>query len=144
MGSGHVPATTLAQRSGASSDLRMRSLASGNGRSRRPNHDKHRGAKSELAAALWLMEQGFEVFRNVSPHGAADIVAIARDGSFIKVDVKTANECAGRIYTSPRRSVPRDVRVLWVARNGAVIGFDLAPEPTERASMIRQSNGVRP
>jgi Holliday junction resolvase-like predicted endonuclease len=33
------------------------------------------GAASELEAASWLLGQGYQVFRNVSAHGPADLVA---------------------------------------------------------------------
>lgn len=49
---------------------------------------KHRGAASELIASTWLLRQGYDVFRNVSPHGKIDIVAI-REGEVTFVDVKT-------------------------------------------------------
>lgn len=97
------------------------------------SHDKHRGAKSELAAVLWLMDIGYEVFRNVSAHGAVDVVAIARDGSMIKIDVKTATESKGRYYTNRDCKQPSDIRILWVARNGSVLGFDTWPMPEESA-----------
>ena len=60
---------------------------------------KHKGATSELIATVWLLKKGYEVFRNVSQHGAVDI--IARDsetGKIIFIDVtslhkrKTPNE----------------------------------------------------
>ena len=46
------------------------------------------GARSELRACAWLIEQGYEVFRNVCSHGPIDIVAI-KDGVVLKIDVKT-------------------------------------------------------
>jgi hypothetical protein len=49
---------------------------------------KHRGARAELAACHWLLEQGYEVFRNVSYYGHADVVAF-RDGEFLRIDVKS-------------------------------------------------------
>jgi Holliday junction resolvase len=49
---------------------------------------KYRGAHSELTACSWLISQGYEVFRNVSNHGPADIVAI-KDGKCFLFDVKT-------------------------------------------------------
>lgn len=36
---------------------------------------KHKGAWEELTASLWLMSQGFDVFRNVSQHGEIDLIA---------------------------------------------------------------------
>jgi hypothetical protein len=38
-------------------------------------HAKHMGAWAEMQACTWLLGQGFEVYRNVSPHGFADIAA---------------------------------------------------------------------
>lgn len=49
---------------------------------------KHRGAHSELVACAWLLNQGYEVFRNVSPHGIADIIAF-RGGEMRRIDVKS-------------------------------------------------------
>lgn len=51
---------------------------------------KHSGAHNELAATVWLMKQGFEVFRNVSPHGAVDIIAM-KEGEITLFDVKRAS-----------------------------------------------------
>lgn len=41
--------------------------------------DKHRGSHAEIKACAWLLEQGYDVFWNVSQHGDADIVAIKGD-----------------------------------------------------------------
>jgi len=49
---------------------------------------KHMGARSELIACAWLIEQGYEVFRNVSQHGLADVIALKGDLIF-KIDIKT-------------------------------------------------------
>jgi hypothetical protein len=37
---------------------------------------KHRGAHSELTACAFLLSEGYEVYRNVSQHGYADLIAI--------------------------------------------------------------------
>jgi Holliday junction resolvase-like predicted endonuclease len=47
-----------------------------------------RGAKSELLACAWLLDQGYEVFRAVHHDGLADIIAY-KAGSFTLIDVKT-------------------------------------------------------
>jgi type 1 fimbriae regulatory protein FimB/type 1 fimbriae regulatory protein FimE len=51
---------------------------------------KHRGAQSELIASAWLLEQGYEVYRNVSAVGLADLCVynVATKEWFL-VDVKT-------------------------------------------------------
>lgn len=53
--------------------------------------EKHKGARSELLASVWLLEQGYEVFRNVSAFGDVDIVGI-KDGKIELFDVKTATK----------------------------------------------------
>lgn len=50
--------------------------------------NKHKGAKSELIAAAWLLSNGHEVFRNVSDRGLIDLVSI-KDYKIYLFDVKT-------------------------------------------------------
>lgn len=49
-----------------------------------------KGAVSELIAATWLLNQGYQVFRNVSAAGPFDLVAL-RPGETIYIDVKTVS-----------------------------------------------------
>jgi Holliday junction resolvase-like predicted endonuclease len=50
---------------------------------------KHSGALTELTACAWLLKQGYEVFRNVSAHGIADLVAYDPETrTYMPVDVK--------------------------------------------------------
>jgi hypothetical protein len=49
---------------------------------------KHKGARSELIACTWLLKHGYEVFRNISQFGFADLVAV-NDNEVLKIDVKT-------------------------------------------------------
>ena len=47
-----------------------------------------KGSRNELAATVWLLDQGYEVFRNVCASGPIDI--IARRGSEMRlIDVHT-------------------------------------------------------
>lgn len=51
---------------------------------------KHLGACSELLACAWLLTVGFEVHRNVSQHGAADLIAVDPETrETFQIDVKT-------------------------------------------------------
>lgn len=53
---------------------------------------KHKGALGELEVTCWLLKQGYEVFRNVSPFGAADIISRnPSTGELTLIDVKTKN-----------------------------------------------------
>lgn len=49
---------------------------------------KHKGAQAELIACAWLLKQGYEVYRNVSPWGLCDVLATL-NGKYFKFDVKT-------------------------------------------------------
>jgi Holliday junction resolvase-like predicted endonuclease len=50
---------------------------------------KHKGCFNELRAVTWLLENGYEVCRNLSQHGPVDLVAI-RNQEVILIDVKQA------------------------------------------------------
>ena len=53
-------------------------------------HNSIKGARYELLACAWLLEQGYEVFRNVSPTGKGDIIIWKKDSIPIVIDVKSA------------------------------------------------------
>lgn len=83
---------------------------------------KHQGAKAELLVCAWLLQQGYEVFRNVSQHGLADI-SVYHPGTkeqFL-IDVKTARrwvkkdgtEVLGTIYLT-REQTTHNVRTAYV------------------------------
>ncbi len=74
---------------------------------------KHRGTLGELRAAAWLLEQGYDVFRNVSPFGDTDIIGI-RDGKIERFDVKTY---AGLEHMGYFRGPP-EIKLLLVYPDG--------------------------
>lgn len=45
---------------------------------------------AELKAMSWLLDQGYEVYRNVSPEGPFDLIAIKPDET-VYIDVKTCS-----------------------------------------------------
>ncbi|KKL09795.1 hypothetical protein LCGC14_2562270 [marine sediment metagenome] len=49
---------------------------------------KFRGGYSELIASAWLLEHGFEVFRNLCDRGPVDLIAL-KDERVELIDVKT-------------------------------------------------------
>ena len=65
-------------------------------------HTSVKGAKYELLACAWLLEQGYEVFRNVCPVGKGDIVIWKQGETPVIVDVKKGG-----------RSKNKQVRTLW-------------------------------
>ena len=89
---------------------------------------KHRGAYNELVAALWLMNQGYEVFRNVSAHGLIDIVAF-RDGEMTKFDVKTVANGRSPVRLNDKQ-IAAGVKWIKVYQDGTCqIGDTPAKEP---------------
>ena len=50
-------------------------------------HRKHTGARSEMIACVWLLDQGYEVFRNVSQCGLIDVVAV-KGNEVLRLDIK--------------------------------------------------------
>lgn len=77
---------------------------------------KHRGAFSELIACTWLLERGYEVFRNISQHGIADLV-VFRDGKILKIDVKTATREGSRPSLNAAQA-KENVAALYVFPDG--------------------------
>lgn len=57
-------------------------------------HTSVKGAINELEAATWLIQQGYEVFRNLCPVGKADIIAWKVGEPPIIIDVKAPGGCS--------------------------------------------------
>lgn len=80
------------------------------------------GAMSEYTAIVWLYSKGYEVFRNTSPCGDTDMIAI-KAGEFIKIDVKTASLSKGKITgawpTAVRKAKEKGITLLIVF-NGTI------------------------
>jgi Holliday junction resolvase-like predicted endonuclease len=92
---------------------------------------KHRGAAAELQAATWLLAQGYEVFRNVSQHGPADLMAWnPQTNECFPVDVKTIGRyrSGNKIYEPYPKLTPeqvaRGIRLIAVFDDGQVLMTD--------------------
>lgn len=85
---------------------------------------KHRGARNELAAAVWLMDRGYVVFRNLSDRGPIDMIAM-KDGELLFLDSKT--NIASRPYASEEQ-MSLGVKYITPVEDGFAI---LQPEPKE-------------
>jgi Holliday junction resolvase len=90
---------------------------------------KHKGARSELIACAWLLEQGYEVFRNISDRGIIDIIAIKGDEQ-LKIDVKSKRH--GSSLTKHQNAI--GVMVLAVDANGECT--IIPPKPQRDQSRI--------
>lgn len=86
---------------------------------------KHKGARSELVATVWLLERGYEVFRNVSQHGIIDLIARDPETGEIRLfDVKTVARYVKQDGSVSRKTAPLsedqlkcDVRLIAVDGN---------------------------
>jgi Holliday junction resolvase-like predicted endonuclease len=79
------------------------------------------GARNEMLATVWLLNQGYQVFRNVSAHGPIDIIGL-KNGKFEHFDVKMAYTHKSRQAASrPRIKQEQkelNVKILRVYDNG--------------------------
>ena len=71
----------------------------------------------ELKAQAWLLEQGYEVFRNVSAKGPADLIYL-HEGVFVAVDVKKVTDAKRNIQkifnpSKNERQIELDVQFLY-------------------------------
>lgn len=94
---------------------------------------RHRGALNELAVAAWLLEQGYEVFRNVSPHGPVDIVGM-KGGEIFLFDVKGVSTLAQNdlSYLNYRTEEQIKMGVKIIARDPCGIRIIEEKEAKER------------
>lgn len=81
------------------------------------------GARNELLAAAWLISQGYEVFRNVSPAGPVDIVGM-KDGCISLFDVKSAtlrSDGAIQLLKLSQEQKKLGVKIIGVFEDGSCV-----------------------
>ncbi len=91
--------------------------------------NKHRGAISETYACSWLLEKGFEVFRNQSDVGKADIIALNPKNMKVHLfDVKSARKIMSidGVIKIPlpkltKKQITIGVKRIVVCRGGGII-----------------------
>jgi hypothetical protein len=86
---------------------------------RQAAQQKHRGAWAEMVACCWLLQQGYEVFRNVSPHGGTDIVAM-KGAEVFKFDVKSRAVFVGEYLRRTDEQIALGINLLVVCDDGTV------------------------
>ena len=71
------------------------------------------GAMAEMKATIYLIGLGYDVFKNTSPSGPADLVAWSRhSGEIMLIDVKTIRQrvmADGRVGYNPFPKVKHDL-----------------------------------
>lgn len=93
-----------------------------------------KGAISEHLATAWLLARGYDVFRNVSPNGRADLLAVDWVANkTIRVDVKSEGftldpSKGGKMGETARRRADEnsifDIRYLVVGNDGDCSWYD--------------------
>lgn len=87
---------------------------------------KHKGSRAELLACAWLLDQGYEVFRNVSDSSIVDLVAF-KDAEFFPFDVKSV-----KTTKLSSKQIAVGVKPLYVSNRERHI--DWHPKPSLRGS----------
>jgi hypothetical protein len=87
---------------------------------------KHLGSHSELLACAWLLKNGYEVFRNVSAHGAVDIIAL-KDGKILLLNVRSSPSLERKSRLSAE-DIKAGVLPILVTPNGSC-AIDFEPLP---------------
>ena len=92
-------------------------------------HAKHKGALAELQACAWLLKQGYEVFRNISQCGVADLIAWKPGEPPIPIDVKRLHYTVTTDGKSCSVALPKvpphaDVRYFYVCPKTGDCSFD--------------------
>lgn len=84
-----------------------------------------KGAVAELIACNWLLMDGYSVYKNVSPWGAADIIAL-KNGEAIFIDVSVASVNGNgklsdnkKICSEGRDRDKLNIRFLYVLPDGS-------------------------
>lgn len=76
------------------------------------------GETVEYKAVIWLIEEGYEVFRNVSRIGPIDIVIVDGSGNTIKIDVKKCTDgtrnSKGKIYHQQKKNEQKELGVVFL------------------------------
>lgn len=106
-------------------------------------HPAMKGAINEHLATAWLMRNGYDVFRNVSPVGRADLIANRWDGrGWIPIDVKSGGYNpygVGGISEKGRRQATKysasEVRYLIVGDGGDCSWYNKLPPKDRREDM---------
>lgn len=93
-----------------------------------------KGAISEHIATAWLLQSGYDVFRNVSPNGRADILAVNwKTDETIRVDVKSqgftlvegeGGEMGAALRERDHLNAGFSIRYLVVMNNGDCGWYD--------------------
>lgn len=100
-----------------------------------------RGAYSELKATTWLLERGFDVFRNQSANGRFDLVIYCKKtDKFYGVDVKTGHyyyKKNGERVLSHSSSRYPNTMLLIVTPDGECVFIGENSEEFEESDLIQ-------
>lgn len=77
---------------------------------------QQKGTMAELLACQWLMQNGYEAFRNVCPVGPVDVIAFDKiTEEIILIDVKTAskrkNSSGDIVWNAGSSKTPEQIKI---------------------------------
>lgn len=106
------------------------------------------GTVSEIKVSSWLLEQGYEVFRNFCHTGPVDLVALRGDEMHL-IDVKTVSiahyKGGSRSYIYTPRSpeqITLGVKLIYVRDDGIFWDHDVVdPENRHLSKLKSATNG---
>lgn len=97
----------------------------------------HQGAQNELISSIWLMQLGYEVFRNVSGGGPGDLVIwnpITDEKHIIDVKGVGTKWARHSMPLAKSRTHPNANVLFLVVRDGVVDGFWRAKQDGSRGT----------
>lgn len=111
-----------------------------------------RGRFNEIRAWLWLAEEGYDVFDNVTPNGPVDCIAYNRKTKeVILIEIKTGSQqgVLGRVYCPrlTRQQYDAGIKLLMVMKDGScrfASDEESAPRTRSEAAQIlgKERTGV--
>ena len=98
------------------------------------------GAITELKVAAFLMDKGFEVFRNLSPHGTADLIIRDRTSGVCKaIEVRTGSLGVNGKFYFPKKGIAdnSDYYAVYFRENDTTAFFKISDYPLVSISVER-------
>ena len=85
-----------------------------------------RGAWAEHVAILWLLANGYDVYKNVCSHGPIDMIATKGD-EVLRLDVKTQADAVRTPMALTDEQIALGIQLLSVTKDGLVKIHDPVP-----------------
>lgn len=88
------------------------------------------GAIGELYVSLWLMRNGWDVYRALSPAASCDIAAI-KEGRLYRFEVRTGHRNKARLVCYPKKSIRAENIVVVIYPEPELVFIPEEPLPAK-------------